>query len=193
MSHIGSEPSKAASSPHRPRHQISRSISELSSPIRLHRHHSHRAAKERDRDVLSPVAQTTAPSNTQGRLSFDGPPSTAGTPNLSPNPSRRTSILFASTGESSTTNTHPLASMGSTIPIPPATAGGPNTVATSAALPLNSTAALNNTWPSSKPDDAATKERQKAAAARERFAFMSWMSSRFYYTLTLTRSTLPDL
>jgi len=193
MAHIGPEQSKGASSPHRPRHQISRSISELSSPIRLHRHHSHRAPKERDRDVLSPVAQTTAPANTQGRLSFDGPPSAVATPNLSPNPSRRTSILFASTGESNNTNTHPLASMGSTVPIPSTTAGGPGTVTTSAPPPLNPAAALNNSWPSSKGDDARTKERQKAAAARERFVSPFILSTCSYSTLTLTHSTHLDI
>ncbi|KAK3394200.1 hypothetical protein B0H63DRAFT_39494 [Podospora didyma] len=94
MSPNGAEGFKAAS-PHRPRHQITRSISELSSPIRLHRHHSHRAAKEkeRDREALAPVPQSV-------RLSLDGERSEAMTPNLSPNASRRTSILVAPTDDS---------------------------------------------------------------------------------------------
>ncbi|GAB1310320.1 hypothetical protein MFIFM68171_00530 [Madurella fahalii] len=82
----------------RPRHQITRSISEISSPIRLHRHHSHRATKERERDTRSPVAQSAVPVG-QGRRSFEGPRSEGVTPNLSPNASRRTSILYPTTDE----------------------------------------------------------------------------------------------
>ncbi|KAM7207686.1 hypothetical protein V8F20_001953 [Naviculisporaceae sp. PSN 640] len=102
MSHSGHDASKGPSSPQRSRHEITRSISELSSPIRLHRHHSHRANKEREqRDALSPV-----PSNTGVRASLEGgSPSGAVTPNLSPNPSRRTSILYAQTADNN--NTHP--------------------------------------------------------------------------------------
>ncbi|KAK0734840.1 hypothetical protein B0T26DRAFT_608343, partial [Lasiosphaeria miniovina] len=89
-------------SPYRPRHQITRSIGELSSPIRLHRHHSHRAGKERDRDALGSSRQSAAALVTEGRLSLDGSRSDGGimTPNLSPNASRRTSVLVASTDDS---------------------------------------------------------------------------------------------
>ncbi|KAK0657223.1 hypothetical protein B0T16DRAFT_55403 [Cercophora newfieldiana] len=92
MSRDGVEGSRETPS-HRARHQISRSISELSSPIRLHRHHSHhRTAKEKDkeseRDARSPAPPTRAPMP-QG----DGSRSDGLTP--SPEPSRRTSILLA--------------------------------------------------------------------------------------------------
>jgi len=97
MSHNGVEGARETP-PHRARHQIGRSISELSSPIRLHRHHSHhRAAKEKEKEkekerdgrVQAPQA-TPMP---QGRLSLDGSRSDGLTP--SPDPSRRTSILLA--------------------------------------------------------------------------------------------------
>ncbi|KAK1830027.1 hypothetical protein QBC39DRAFT_355059 [Podospora conica] len=81
----------------RTRHQISRSISELSSPIRLHRHQSHtRVVRERERDGLNPLSPTTA----QGRSSLDGSRSDGTTLNYSPEPSRnasrRTSIMMPS-------------------------------------------------------------------------------------------------
>ncbi|KAK3329418.1 hypothetical protein B0H66DRAFT_23769 [Apodospora peruviana] len=162
MSHNGPETTSsrgATSFPQRSRHQITRSISELSSPIRLHRHHSHRVAgKERDqqhqRDTLSPVRQSpgpmplnsTNPPQQQGRLSFDGSLSGAAmTPsNLSPNPSRRTSILIPTTDVNNN-------------PIVTATTGG---------APAAAAAALtnNNTNTSSKEDEAVVKERQKASA-----------------------------
>ncbi|KAK3341404.1 hypothetical protein B0T25DRAFT_341036 [Lasiosphaeria hispida] len=101
MAHNGVEGPKETP-PHRTRHQITRSISELSSPIRLHRHHSHRAVKERERDGLSPAPQAAIPM-TQTRMSLDGSRSDGVTPNLSPNASRRTSILIAPTDEPSAT------------------------------------------------------------------------------------------
>ena len=81
---------------HRPRHQISRSISELSSPIRLHRHeHPNQARRDRERDDRTPVPQSAVP-----LLQAMEPPlvskSEGVTPNLSPNQSRRASILAAS-------------------------------------------------------------------------------------------------
>ncbi|KAK0631827.1 hypothetical protein B0T14DRAFT_502533 [Immersiella caudata] len=95
MSHNGVEGPRETP-PTRARHQISRSISELSSPIRLHRHHSHHRAKEREkereRDGRATVSQT-APTPQQGRSSLDGSRSDGAT--LSPDPSRRTSILLA--------------------------------------------------------------------------------------------------
>ncbi|KAH8885229.1 hypothetical protein GQ53DRAFT_599018, partial [Thozetella sp. PMI_491] len=87
---------KASPPPHhsKSRHQLTRSISELSSPIRLHRHNSNRRAKEKDkdRDDRIPVPQPVE----KGRLSLDGGTrSEAITPNLSPNPSRRASIMIS--------------------------------------------------------------------------------------------------
>jgi len=76
------------SSAHRSRHQIARSITELSGPIRFHhRHHQHHQHQPRDRDVPLSVAPIL-----QGRLSLDGVRSESGTPSMSPNPSRRPSI-----------------------------------------------------------------------------------------------------
>lgn len=93
-------------SPHRPRHQISRSISELS-PIRLHRHNHHHSPhvrrdadrhreKDRDRDEQLHTTRSAA-SALQPRVSLEVPGSEAAdTPNnLSPDQSRRTSILIA--------------------------------------------------------------------------------------------------
>lgn len=97
MSRNGGDASKA-SSPGRPRHQITRSISEISSPTRLHRHHSHRATREAERDARTPAPQSTIP-GVQARRSFEWSRSEGVTPNLSPNASRRTSILYASADE----------------------------------------------------------------------------------------------
>lgn len=169
MSHSGLDPSKGPSSPQRSRHQITRSISELSSPIRLHRHHSHRAAKEkdRDRDVLSPV-----PSSTGVRASLDGgSPSGAVTPNLSPNPSRRTSILFAQSADNNSINHHPLLSMGSTGTAASIGGGAISTLASaSAALALTG---ANNSKPlPNRANNISMQGRQKAMTARERYVFV---------------------
>ncbi|KAK4230593.1 hypothetical protein QBC38DRAFT_515888 [Podospora fimiseda] len=95
MSQNGAEASKSPSAG-RPRHQITRSISEISSPIsRLHRHNSNRVLKDRERETLSPVVQSTVP-GPQGRRSFEVPRFEGVTPNGSPNGSRRTSILYNS-------------------------------------------------------------------------------------------------
>ncbi len=100
MSHNNGVDGIKDTAPHRTRHQITRSISELSSPIRLHRHHSHRAPKEKERDGLV-VASIPA---TQGRMSLDGGSRSDGvTPSLSPNPSRRASILAASADDAPVT------------------------------------------------------------------------------------------
>ncbi|KAK4042570.1 hypothetical protein C8A01DRAFT_13870 [Parachaetomium inaequale] len=98
MSQNGGDASKA-SPPGRPRHQIKRSISEISSPIRLHRHHSHRAARETtERDSRTPAPQSAIPV-VQGRRSFEWSRSERVTPNLTPSASRRTSLLYASADE----------------------------------------------------------------------------------------------
>lgn len=99
MSQNGGDASKV-SSPGRARHQITRSISEISSPIRLHRHQSHRAIKDSDRDTHSPApAPQSAVAALQARRSFEVSRSEGATPNLSPNASRRTSVLYPSTDE----------------------------------------------------------------------------------------------
>jgi hypothetical protein len=88
-------------SPSRPRHQISRSISELS-PIRVHRHH-HRKDRERDDSIhhtqsanaalalqtalLPPRRSLEVPRTTRGSRSE------ADTPNMTPDQSRRGSIM----------------------------------------------------------------------------------------------------
>ncbi|KAK4178672.1 hypothetical protein QBC36DRAFT_324333 [Triangularia setosa] len=98
MSQYGVDTSKA-SSPGRPRHQITRSISEISSPIRLHRHHSHRVIRERERDALGPIAQSATSLQRPSPQPFEVSKSAGGTPNISPNPSRRPSVLYTSADE----------------------------------------------------------------------------------------------
>ncbi|KAK0658933.1 hypothetical protein QBC41DRAFT_237661 [Cercophora samala] len=98
MSQYGLDTSKA-SSPGRSRHQITRSISEISSPIRLHRHHSHRVIRERERDALSPITQSAVSLQRSSPQPFEVSKSAGGTPNISPNPSRRPSVLYASADE----------------------------------------------------------------------------------------------
>ncbi|KAK4136507.1 hypothetical protein BT67DRAFT_416608 [Trichocladium antarcticum] len=97
MSQNGGDAFKA-SPPGRPRHQITRSISEISSPMRAHRRYSHRAIKQAHRDTHSPAAQS-AISSSQGRRSFELSRSEGATPNITPNASRRTSILHTSAAE----------------------------------------------------------------------------------------------
>lgn len=104
MSNNGVEATKQPS-PHRTGHQISRSISELSSPIQVHRsHHSehhhrqlslHRRRDDNRDDKLS-IPQSTTPSVSGGRTSFEGFRSERASPNPSPNPSRRTSVFVPS-------------------------------------------------------------------------------------------------
>ena len=125
--------------PHRARHQISRSISELSSPIRLHRHHSHHPTKEKEPDGrgLSPVPQTA--SMTQTRVSLDG--SRCDGPAQNPDPtSRRASIVMSSDAPN----------------------GMPGTTTTSFNGPSSMTVSKGAT------EQLLLKERQKAIA-RERF------------------------
>jgi hypothetical protein len=91
-------PEHKHSSPHRPRHQISRSISELS-PMRLHRHHNHGSHSRRDRaserdDQIHYTRSAGGAAAYQPRTSLDVPKLEADTPRtLSPDQSRRTSIF----------------------------------------------------------------------------------------------------
>lgn len=91
--------SPRATPPHRPRHQISRSISELSSPIRLHRHdHSSHARKEREREDRTALSPPITPA-LLAMDSISGSKSEGVTPNMSPNPSRRASVLGGAPGD----------------------------------------------------------------------------------------------
>ncbi|KAL2271099.1 hypothetical protein VTJ83DRAFT_470 [Remersonia thermophila] len=101
----GDAPSKASSPLGRPRHQFKRSISELSSPIRLRRNNSpHRASAT----TVSTTARSAARSagaqsaaSLQARSSFDWSSRFEGvTPGFhTPSDSRRTSLLYASADE----------------------------------------------------------------------------------------------
>ncbi len=103
MSQNGGDASKA-SSPGRPRHQITRSISELkatkvSSPMRLRRYQSQRVAPETEQqDSRAPAPQSAIPLG-QGKPSFEWSRSEGVTPNQTPSASRRTSVLYASADE----------------------------------------------------------------------------------------------
>ncbi len=103
MSQNGGDASKA-SSPGRPRHQITRSISELkatkvSSPMRLRRYQSQRVAPETEQqDSRAPAPQSAIPLG-QGKPSFEWSRSEGVTPNHTPSASRRTSVLYASADE----------------------------------------------------------------------------------------------
>ncbi|KAL2167240.1 hypothetical protein VTG60DRAFT_1564 [Thermothelomyces hinnuleus] len=97
MSQNGGDTTKS-SSPGRPRHQITRSISEISSPIRLHRRHSYRAGNEGERESRASAPQSAILA-VQGKRSFELPRSEGVTPNLTPSASRRTSVLYASADE----------------------------------------------------------------------------------------------
>ncbi len=77
--------------PSRARHQITRSISEVSSPIRLHRHHHAPNHRAKDRDDKTSVPQSAAPSPPT-RGSLEGTRLEAYTPSMSANPSRRASV-----------------------------------------------------------------------------------------------------
>ncbi|TQN75284.1 hypothetical protein CSHISOI_00139 [Colletotrichum shisoi] len=89
----------------RPRHQITRSITEFSPPLRMHRHrHSHHhhpmqhalhinAQSRRDRDRLLLLDERTSAPGADGRSSLDMTRSEHVTPNRSPDSSRRTSAL----------------------------------------------------------------------------------------------------
>ncbi|KAI6643699.1 hypothetical protein MCOR14_001837 [Pyricularia oryzae] len=94
-----SPPNKEHQQQIRPRHQIKRSITELSAPIRKHRH-SHSLSRRNDDKASIPQSAAPMmqlgqqPGMLQARPSYDGPRSEGVTPyNLSPNPSRRPSIM----------------------------------------------------------------------------------------------------
>jgi hypothetical protein len=101
MSNNGLEPRKP-SSPYRPRHQIHRSITELSSPIRLHRQHN---PKERQSDER--VLVSAHPTLQQTRSSLDLTRSEGVTPNMTPNGSRRASVMIPGGEESRAVLTPP--------------------------------------------------------------------------------------
>jgi len=118
MSQNGAEAHKTNPPQPQRRHQITRSITELSSPLRMHRHQSHRAptittgaaspaiaSMERE-SKRAPLAQASMPVAPLGRLSLDGYRSDAATPNLTPNTSRRTSIHLAPIEDSHVISDH---------------------------------------------------------------------------------------
>jgi hypothetical protein len=78
----------------RSRHQIKRSITELASPVRLHLHnHHHNSHHRKDRHHDDPVTQSAA-AKFPPRASFDVVrPASGFTPVMSPNQSRRASIM----------------------------------------------------------------------------------------------------
>ncbi|EJT73333.1 hypothetical protein GGTG_10177 [Gaeumannomyces tritici R3-111a-1] len=96
--------SHGAASPHRPKHQINRSISDLSSPTRFHHHHhsshhhSHHHAHRQQASISKRDDNSAAPSLPPPRPSVDVAISRSEgvTPNITPIPSRRPSILAAS-------------------------------------------------------------------------------------------------
>ncbi|KAF9879890.1 hypothetical protein CkaCkLH20_02701 [Colletotrichum karsti] len=84
----------------RPRHQITRSITEFSPPLKMHRHrHSHHHHHRRDNSKLlfpderSPGLSVTDRNLVLGRSSLDMTRSEFATPSRSPDSSRRTSAL----------------------------------------------------------------------------------------------------
>ena len=97
MANTGAAPADGSkpTPPPRPRHQLTRSISELSSPIRLHRHHSNRPTKEKDKDkdadARTPMAQSSLMPNQ--RVSLDRVRSEGMSPSHTPDTSRRASIM----------------------------------------------------------------------------------------------------
>lgn len=84
-------PKQSPSSRPGSRHQIKRSLSELTSPGRLHRRQQQHRRQEsiQDEKLWSPANITT-----QMRRSLDLPMSAGATPVMSPNQSRRASILI---------------------------------------------------------------------------------------------------
>ncbi|KAI1487454.1 hypothetical protein F5X96DRAFT_149054 [Biscogniauxia mediterranea] len=87
------EPLKAVStSPQRPQHQINRSASELSSPIKLPRHHPLHQRRERDRDDRASLSAN--PAIPLPRDSLDLPRSEGVTPGATTDTSRRLDMFL---------------------------------------------------------------------------------------------------
>ena len=127
MANTGAAPADGSkpTPPPRPRHQLTRSISELSSPIRLHRHHSNRPTKEKDKDTDTrpPMAQSTLMPNP--RVSLDRIRSEGMSPSHTPDTSRRASIMAPANEDSpaalgGSPSATAIAKMGTPPPIPPA-------------------------------------------------------------------------
>ncbi|KAI1500083.1 hypothetical protein F5X99DRAFT_387597 [Biscogniauxia marginata] len=81
-----------STSPQRPRHQIKRSASELSSPIKLPRHHHLHRRRERDRDDRSSLPANPVINLPRGSL--DLPRSEGVTPGATTDTSRRTDMFL---------------------------------------------------------------------------------------------------
>jgi hypothetical protein len=100
MASNGVDPPKP-SAPERSRHQIHRSLSELSSPVRLHRQHHqnhHQQRRERQNDERPPLS--AQPNLQQARRSLDLPRSEGGvTPSMTPAESRRGSVMISGSDE----------------------------------------------------------------------------------------------
>lgn len=164
MSQYAVETSKVPS-PGRPRHQITRSISEISSPIRLHRHHSHRVIRERERDALSPITQSATSLQRPSPQPYEvSSKSAGGTPNISPNPSRRPSLLYASADDEGMPASH-----------------GPTLVSTSAPASITKSSAEVDL----------VKEQQKAAV-RNRLVFLFVFCHPLSHTYANRCSTLSQ-
>ncbi|KAL8387780.1 hypothetical protein RB595_009677 [Gaeumannomyces hyphopodioides] len=92
-----------AASPHRPKHQINRSISDLSSPTRFHHHHhsphhhTHRQQASSGKRDDSSVVPSLPPPRPSVDLAISR--SEGVTPSITPIPSRRPSILAASASD----------------------------------------------------------------------------------------------
>ena len=75
------------------RHQIKRSISELTSPVRLHRHHHNHQRRDRHNDDKEPLSAN--PATAAARHSLDVSRSEGVTPLITPNQSRRASVMMS--------------------------------------------------------------------------------------------------
>ncbi|KAI0898275.1 hypothetical protein F4806DRAFT_457771 [Annulohypoxylon nitens] len=89
----------AATSPQRPRHQVKRSITELSSPIKLPRYHHlhHLQRKDRDNDDQPPLSASIMLHLPRG--SFDLPRSEGATPSTNSESALRISMLNSATDD----------------------------------------------------------------------------------------------
>ncbi|KAI1459038.1 hypothetical protein F4805DRAFT_98981 [Annulohypoxylon moriforme] len=104
----------AATSPQRPRHQVKRSITELSSPIKLPRYHHlhHLQRKDRDNDDQPPLSASIMLHLPRG--SFDLPRSEGATPSVNSESGLRIGMLNSATEDA-------IRSVGPTAPQPPST------------------------------------------------------------------------